>query len=353
MRPRPLLDGAAIVGVVARARLGSRARDDAREELVRDDGRAVLRAARDLGRADRVAAAAPARRDRLEREPALPGRALDRLRRRRRPGELPRRASTERVRHGDRGRAGLPARAAAWARHAPRPLGRRPRRRSALDRALLVPAHRGGRVPGVLLGAARDHLRGRAQAVDDGCCSPSPRSASPCSLGRSSSSSWPCCWWRSSRRRDWRRRRAPHCASSGGSRRPFVLFFGAVLLVVLAAIAIGKGSRLLGAYSVTAENVRIDFGLVQLVFEHVAVLALGLAILPFIVGVGWLIDRCRPSAVPGERAFAVVGCATLVLVTVAGRVLQPALRRRPRQGSLPLLRRPGGAARAGGRRRLA
>ncbi len=100
------------------------------------------------------------------------------------------------------------------------------------------------------------------------------------------------------------------------TRRPFVLFFGALLLVVLAAIAIGKGSRLLGAYSVTAENVRIDFALVQLVFEHVAVLALGLAILPFIVGVGWLIDRCRPSAVPGERAFAVVGCTTLVLVTV-------------------------------------
>ena len=49
---------------------------------------------------------------------------------------------------------------------------------------------------------------------------------------------------------------------------------------MLAAIAIDKGSKLLGSYSVTAENVRIDLALVQLLFEHVAVLALGLAILP-------------------------------------------------------------------------
>lgn len=100
------------------------------------------------------------------------------------------------------------------------------------------------------------------------------------------------------------------------TRRPFVLFFGSLLLVVLAAVAIGKGSRLLGSYSVTAENVRLDLGLVQLVFEHVAALALGLAILPFVVGAGWLVDRVRPSAPLPERAFAVVGCSALVLVTL-------------------------------------
>ena len=81
-----------------------------------------------------------------------------------------------------------------------------------------------------------------------------------------------------------------------------------LLLAVLGAIAIGNGSRLLGSYSVTAENVRIDFGLFQLTFEHVALLALGLAILPFIVGLGWLVDRVRPSTPEPERAFALVGC---------------------------------------------
>ena len=99
------------------------------------------------------------------------------------------------------------------------------------------------------------------------------------------------------------------------TRRPFVVLVGCLLVVVLGAIAIGKGSQLLGSYSVTAEHVRIDVGLFRLAFEHVALLALGLAILPFIVGVGWLVDRARPSAPGPERAFAVIGCTTLVLVT--------------------------------------
>ena len=100
------------------------------------------------------------------------------------------------------------------------------------------------------------------------------------------------------------------------TRRPFVLLFGGLLLVVLGAIAIGKGSQLLGSYSVTAEHVRLDFGLVRLAFEHVALLALGLAILPFIVGAGWLVDRFRPSTPGPERAFAVVGTTALLLVTL-------------------------------------
>ena len=100
------------------------------------------------------------------------------------------------------------------------------------------------------------------------------------------------------------------------TRRPFVVVFGALLLVVLGAIAIGKGSQLLGSYSVTAEHVRLDFGLFQLAVEHVALLALGLAILPFIVGIAWLVDRVRPSTSERERSFAVVGCASLVLVTL-------------------------------------
>jgi len=110
--------------------------------------------------------------------------------------------------------------------------------------------------------------------------------------------------WRGAPRELWR------------TRRPFVVLSGVLLLVIVAAIAVGEGSKLLGSYSVTAENVRIDFDLVQLAFEHVAALALGLAILPFIVGCAWLIDRLRPSASPRERAFAVVGTAALVLVLV-------------------------------------
>ena len=107
------------------SRLGSLARDDAGEELVRDDGRALLRAAGGLGRADGLAAAAAARGARPERQPALPGADLAALRRRQRPGELRRRPPAERVPDHLRGDPGLPARAADRARAAALALGGR------------------------------------------------------------------------------------------------------------------------------------------------------------------------------------------------------------------------------------
>lgn len=100
------------------------------------------------------------------------------------------------------------------------------------------------------------------------------------------------------------------------SRRPLVLLYAALLLVVLVAVATGNGSRLLGSYAVTAENLRLDLELVELTFAHVATIALGLAVVPFVVGLGWLVDRIRPSAPPPERAFAIVGAATFVLLTL-------------------------------------
>jgi hypothetical protein len=98
--------------------------------------------------------------------------------------------------------------------------------------------------------------------------------------------------------------------------RALLVFVGALVAVWLGAAASGSASRLLGSYSVTAEHVRVDLGLLRLVAEHLGVLALGLAVVPFIVGVGWLVDRIRPSAAPAERALALVGVATLVLVTL-------------------------------------
>src|SRR5829696_1592820 len=75
------------------------------------------------------------------------------------------------------------------------------------------------------------------------------------------------------------------------TRRPLVLLYAALVAVVLVAFATGNGSRLLGSYAVTAENVRLDLDLVELTFAHAATIALGLAVLPFVVGLGWLIDR--------------------------------------------------------------
>jgi hypothetical protein len=99
--------------------------------------------------------------------------------------------------------------------------------------------------------------------------------------------------------------------------RPVLLGgYGLALLVFIGAAASGEVGRLLGSYSVTATGIRLDFDLLQLAAEHVAILALGFAVLPFIAAAGWLVDRSRPSAPMRERAFAVVGCVTLVFLAL-------------------------------------
>ncbi len=99
------------------------------------------------------------------------------------------------------------------------------------------------------------------------------------------------------------------------TRRLLVALVALGFVGVLAAALTGDVSRLLGAYSVTASGVRLDLGLLELFLEHVATLALGLAILPFLVGVGWLVERARPSAADPQRAFALVGSLALLLLT--------------------------------------
>ena len=100
------------------------------------------------------------------------------------------------------------------------------------------------------------------------------------------------------------------------TRRPLVLLYSALSVVVLGAALTGDGSRLLGSYSVTAEKVRVDVGLLQLTLAHVATIALGLALLPFVVGMGWIVDRIRPTAAASERAFGVVGASAFVLLAL-------------------------------------
>ena len=150
------------------SRLGSLARDDAGEELVRDDGRALLRAPGGLRRTDRLAAAAAARRARPERQPALPGADLAAVRRRQHPRELRGRAPAERVPDHLRGDSGLPARTPDRARAPALALGGCVERRRSLGRARVVPPHRGRCLPGLLLGAPGADVRGRAQDVADG-----------------------------------------------------------------------------------------------------------------------------------------------------------------------------------------
>ena len=97
------------------------------------------------------------------------------------------------------------------------------------------------------------------------------------------------------------------------TRRALLLLYAIGGVAVAARVVLGS-SALLGSYGVTTTGIRVDGDLVRLAVEHLASLAIATAILPFVVGAAWLLDRFRPSAPPAARAFATVGCVTIVLL---------------------------------------
>ena len=71
-----------------------------------------------------------------------------------------------------------------------------------------------------------------------------------------------------------------------------VLVAGAVVLA-----ALGSVSRVLGTYRGALEGQLVPGGVGRSFLEHVATLALGLGILPFVVGTAWLLANVvRPTA---------------------------------------------------------
>jgi hypothetical protein len=98
------------------------------------------------------------------------------------------------------------------------------------------------------------------------------------------------------------------------TRRPLVVLYGAGLVLVLVLAVAGKASSLLGNYAETAKGGVIQWRLVEAFAQHAAILALTMAIVPFLLGTAWLqraLHRERPER---ERAFAAVALATTVLV---------------------------------------
>jgi hypothetical protein len=115
-----------------------------------------------------------------------------------------------------------------------------------------------------------------------------------------------------------RGRAAPRSAAQHllRTRRPLLALYAVGAAVAVAARIFGGSSALLGSYGVTATGIRVDGDLVRIALEQLASLALATAILPFVVGTAWLLDRFRPSARPAVRAFATVGCVTIVLLAL-------------------------------------
>jgi hypothetical protein len=87
--------------------------------------------------------------------------------------------------------------------------------------------------------------------------------------------------------------------------------YAALALVGIALAAAGRLSSALGTYSVTAEGNLVPSGMGRSLLEHLAPIGLGLGILPFVLGVAWLLTAVVGSRVKEEHAFAAVALVTI------------------------------------------
>ena len=87
----------------------------------------------------------------------------------------------------------------------------------------------------------------------------------------------------------------------------------AVVGIVLAAT--GNLSRALGTYSVTAQGNVAPSGMPRSLLEHIAPLGLGMGIVPFVLGVAWLLASVVQERTRAQRAFAsITGVAVVALL---------------------------------------
>ena len=98
------------------------------------------------------------------------------------------------------------------------------------------------------------------------------------------------------------------------AHRELALAYAALVVAGVALLAAGRLSSALGTYSVTAEGDLLPGGMGRSLLEHIAPLGLGLGILPFIVGIAWLLTTLIRSKSRDEHAFAAIATVTIVVL---------------------------------------
>jgi hypothetical protein len=86
--------------------------------------------------------------------------------------------------------------------------------------------------------------------------------------------------------------------------------YAALALGAVALVAAGRLSSVLGTYSVTAEGDLFPNGMGRSLLEHLATLGLGLGILPFVLGVAWLLTALVRAPTSERHAFASIATLT-------------------------------------------
>jgi hypothetical protein len=94
--------------------------------------------------------------------------------------------------------------------------------------------------------------------------------------------------------------------------RLLAVVYAALALVAVVLLPLGQLSRVLGTYSVTAEGNLVPSGTPRSLLEHLAVVGLGLGIVPFVLATAWLLTPFVRQRTTEERAFASVAIVTVL-----------------------------------------
>jgi hypothetical protein len=98
------------------------------------------------------------------------------------------------------------------------------------------------------------------------------------------------------------------------AHRVLAVGYGVLVLIGIVLLGAGRLSSALGTYSVTAEGNLIPHGFGGSLLEHLAPIGLGMGIVPFVLGVAWLITSLLRARTDERHAFAVVTATTIVVL---------------------------------------
>ena len=221
----------------------------------------------------------------------------------------------------------------------------------AVDRALVVPAHRGRRLPGVPLGGARDPASRSRRRRGATTCSRCSGSRSRSSRGRSSSVLLAVAAGRDLRATSSAAARRPARGGASAPSRATACSRGRYAVVLAAARSCSRrsasSSRVLGTYRGALEGQLVPRRHRPLVRSSTSRRSRsGSAILPFVVGIAWLLaNAVRPPERDELHAFACLASVTVVAVALEVTVFDLRFGAGSRPRPLPLLRRAARAAR--------
>jgi hypothetical protein len=94
--------------------------------------------------------------------------------------------------------------------------------------------------------------------------------------------------------------------------RLLAVVYAALAVAAVVLLATGELSHVLGTYSVTAEGNVTPRGMPRALLEHLAPLGLGVGIVPFVLGVAWLLTALVRPRSRVQHAFAAVTTVALV-----------------------------------------